>query len=139
MNANSKLVSRKPWAGGLQDSILAADLISKSSLLQKDRISLIIIDSTLEIAYKEYLVHEKNIGVHAFKKIFDNRALVQAEVFKSIRIPKKTIQKINYYYKLRCDLIHERASPNVNPDEVESYRQIVEGLLKKMFKLDFGQ
>jgi Histidine kinase-, DNA gyrase B-, and HSP90-like ATPase len=131
--ANSVILKLKPWTTGLLDSIIATDLIYKSSLSQKNRICLILLDSTLEIAYKEYLVNEKGIGLTTFKKIAENRMDVQKEVAKSIAI---NIKLVNHYYKLRCDLIHQKATANITDAEVEAYRQIVESLLKDMFGLD---
>lgn len=133
---NSSVIAQKPWVSGLLDSIIAADLIYKSSLDQKNRICLVILDSTLEIGYKDYLVYEKSIGIKAFKNICENRADVQVEVNKYIHMNPQTTKKIDYYYKLRCDLIHQRTTPNVTDTQVEKYRIIVEELLKDMFGLD---
>jgi predicted nucleic acid-binding protein len=137
LDANMKITKVKPWASGLLDSIVAVDLIYKHTLGQKNRISLILLDSTLEIAYKEYLVNEINIGSTRFKKISDNRSDIQKEVLKSINVPTATVQKIKHYYKLRCDLIHQRATPSISDSQVEDYRIIVEELLHDMFGLKF--
>ncbi len=131
--SNSVIVAQKPWVAGLLDSVIAADLIFKSALIQKNRICLIILDSTVEIAYKEYLVNEKAIGNQSFKNIAENRTSVQTEVAKSITID---IPIMNYYYKLKCDLIHQKATANIIDTQIEGYRQIVEKLLKDMFGLD---
>jgi hypothetical protein len=136
--ANAAIVVQKPWTAGLVDSVIAADLIYKHSLSQKNRISLILLDSTLEIAYKEYLVNEQNIGNAAFKKISENRADVQKEVLKHLAIAQSDIQKIDHFYKLRCDLIHMRATPNITDNQVEDYRSIVEGVLSLMYGLRFS-
>jgi len=136
--ANNAIVAQKPWTAGLLDSIIAVDLFFKNSLTQKNRICLIILDSTIEIAYKEYLVNEKNIGNQAFKNIAENRADVEKEVLKHLSIDQATIQKINHYYKLRCDLIHQRATPNVIDGQIEDYRAIVEKVLSDMFGLNFN-
>jgi hypothetical protein len=137
LEKNAKLTKTKPWASGLLDSILAVDLIQKQPLEQKNRICLILLDSTLEIAYKEYLVHEQNIGMKKFSQIVTNRTDVQNEVVKSIAIDNETIKKIGYFYKLRNDLIHVRATPNVTDAQVEDYRNIVEGVLSDMFGFRF--
>ncbi len=134
---NQTTIDQKPWSGGLLDSVIASEMISKYPLSQKNRIALIVLDSTLEIAYKEYLVNEKAIGLAAFKKIADNRAEVQKEVLKSIKIDAATVQKIEHYYKLRNDLIHQRATPNVSDAQVEDYRGIIEKILGSMFGLKF--
>ena len=133
---NLAITKQKPWAPGLLDSVIAADMIYKSSLEQKNRISLIILDSTLEISYKEYLLNEIGIGLTSFKKIYDNRSAVQNEVDKHLKMNPQIIKKIDFYYKLRCDLIHQRATPNITDTQIEDYRVIVDGLLQDMFGLD---
>lgn len=135
--SNATLLKTKPWAAGLLDSIIAADSIFKTSLSQKNRICLIILDSTLEIAYKEFLVNEKQIGIQSFNRIAQNRTLVENEVTTHLTISNSILAKIAFYYKLRCDLIHQRATPNITDTQIEDYRAIVEDLLQQMFGLDF--
>lgn len=137
MKANKNVVRNKIWVEGLQDSIIAADGISKMHLTQKNRIALIVLDSTLEIAFKEYLVNEKNIGMQKFAAIARNRADIQTEVFKHITVTTTIAQQINHYYRLRNDLVHQRATPNVSDNDITQYRKIVESMLRKMFKLRF--
>jgi hypothetical protein len=136
--ANKPIVDRKPWSAGLLDSVIAADSISKMSLSQKNRIALVILDSTVEIAYKEYLVNEKKIGMQKFSGIAQNRADVQREVARFLNLGAPTLKKIDYYYKLRCNLIHQQATPAVSDADIADYRQIVERLLKRMFGLTFA-
>jgi len=136
--ANKKVVDSKVWTQGLQDSIVAADAVIKMHLPQRNRVALIILDSTLEIAYKEYLVNEQSIGMTAFGKIAGNRTDVQKEVFKHITVPTATEKQINHYYLLRNDLIHRRATPTVSDTDIAKYRKIVEEMLKKMFGLRFN-
>jgi hypothetical protein len=102
------------------------------------RISLIILDSTVEIAYKEYLVNEKKIGMTRFNAIAQNRAEVQKEVAKGLRLSVATQKKIDYYYKLRCNLIHQQATPAISDSEIAVYREVVENLLQRMFRLSFA-
>lgn len=136
--ANAPLVAQKPWTAGLLDSVVAVDLLFKNSLSQKNRICFVVLDSTIEIAYKEYLVNEINIGAARFKNISDNRADVQIEVLKYLPIDRAIVKKIDHYYKLRCDLIHLRATPNITDDQIEGYRAIAEKLLYDMFGLVFS-
>jgi len=138
-DTNAALVAQKPWTAGLLESIMTIDILSKFfSFTQKNRINLIILDSTLEIAYKEFLVNEKNIGNQVFKNIAENRVDVEKEVLKYISIDQPTVQKVNHYYKLRCDLIHQRATPNITDEQIKDYRSIVEKLIHDMFGLDFS-
>ena len=119
------------------ESVFAVDLLFKHSMTQKNRICLIILDSTLEIAYKEYLVNEKAIGASRFKQIAENRADVEREVAKHLNLDQPTLAKINHFYKLRCDLIHQRATPSILDEQIEDYRAIVEKLLTDMFGVVF--
>lgn len=136
---NRSVVDKKPWAVGLLESVIAADAIFRMSLSQKNRISLVILDSTVEIAYKEYLVAEKKIGMARFNSIAQNRADVQKEVAKHLRLGTATLKKIDYYYKLRCNLIHQQATPAISDSEILAYREIVEKLLKQMFGLNLAE
>jgi len=137
LKSNKKIIGKKMWAEGLQDSIIAADSIFKMNLMQKNRIALIILDSTLEIAYKEYLVNEKNIGMKKFASISNNRTDVQKEVLNYIKVSATMAKQINHYYLLRNQLIHQRATPNISDPDITKYRKIVEIMLKKMFGLRF--
>lgn len=135
---NSSIIKQKPWSAGLLDSVIAVDVISKYPLTQKNRIALIVLDSTIEIAYKEYLVNEIGMGAKSFKNIAENRADVQKEINRHLTLDPKMVKKIEHYYKLRCDLIHQRATPNISDSQIEDYREIVEYLLEAMFGLKFA-
>lgn len=130
---NAAVIKNKPWTAGIVDSAIAADMIYRQSLMHKNRISLIVLDSTLEIAYKEYLVNEVKLGSKKFKAISDNRSSVQKEVLKHIALTLDEVKKIDHYYKLRCDLIHQRATPNIGDDDIDDYRDIIENILEEMF------
>lgn len=135
--ANASILAQKPWTVGLLDGVIVVDLLFKQSLIQKNRICLIVLDSAVEIAYKEYLLNEQGMGIASFKKIAENRTDVEKEAMKYLPIDTDT-KKVNYYYKLRCDLIHQRATPNISDSDVEGYRVIVEKLLHDMFGLAFN-
>jgi hypothetical protein len=48
---------------GLYEGVIADDLILKQKTLeQRNRIELIVLDSTLEITFKEYLVNESGVN-----------------------------------------------------------------------------
>ena len=136
---NKKIAKDKPWATGLYESIVAIDLIYKQRLTEKNRICLILLDSTLEIAFKEYLV---NGSGHYYSDsqllaLFKNRNDVEEEIKQYIHIPKKLWRKIDHYYTIRCKLVHERATVGISDEQVENYREVVEKVLKKLFGLAF--
>lgn len=137
--ANRAIAKAKPWTTGLYESIVAIDLISKKRLQQKNRINLIILDSTLEIAFKEFLVNEsghyyKDTDLHT---LFANRNRVEKEVQKYVDLPEEIWKKISYYYDIRCKIVHERATVGVTDDQIEDYREVVETVLARLFDLRF--
>ena len=136
---NKKVASSKPWTVGLFESVIATDLISNQKLNQKNRISLIILDSTLEIALKDFLVNESGHYYSDIElvKLFKNRKDVLDEVDKYK--PLATWRpKIDYYYGLRCKLVHERSSAGINDTEVSDYRNVVQDILSQFFGLKFS-
>ena len=136
---NRTIAKRKPWTKGLYEGVIAADLIFKQKLEQKNRIALIVLDSTLEIAFKEYLVNESGSTYSDAKllSIFGNRSAVHGEMKNYVSISKDTWKKIEHYYRLRCKLIHERVTVGISDQQLQDYRDIVEKVLRKMYKLKF--
>lgn len=138
---NESLAKSKPWIRGIYEGIIAVDKIFKLKLDQKNRICLILLDSILEIGFKEYLVNESKTYYSdaQIKNIFSKRHLVHNEIKKSkTRISKRTWPKIVFYYDLRCKLIHERATMNFTDAQIAEFTSLVEYVLKKLFnvKLD---
>lgn len=138
IDKNKALGKRKPWAIGLYESIAAVDFISKKNLKQKNRIALIILDSNLEIALKEYLVHEIGIGNQRFNNIKENRTSVINEVkAHNTAITNNEWQRANFYYLMRNNLIHQKTTAAVSDSDIDEYRMLVEKILKELFGLKF--
>lgn len=136
---NKAVANAKPWTKGLYESVAAADWVMKQTLEQRNRIALIILDSTLEIAFKEYLVNEsgKYFSDQQLQNVFEKRHLVHKEIQACIAIAKLTWQKIGHYYNMRCQLVHRRATVAVSDDDISDFRKTVESVLKKLYKLQF--
>jgi hypothetical protein len=137
---NKNLGKKKPWVIGLYEGIIAADYIQKQSLEQKNRFALIMLDSTLEIAFKEFLVNELSsaIGTQKLLNILQVRTSVISEVKQRVpQITQNAWARVNYYYTMRCNLIHLKATSSVTDQEVSEYRQLIETILHILFKLKF--
>ncbi|MBU2617546.1 MAG: ATP-binding protein [Euryarchaeota archaeon] len=136
---NRRLASEKPWTRGLYESVIAVDLIFKQKLEQKNRICLILLDSTLEIAFKEFLVNGSGQTYNDTKllSLFNNRQSVHDEIKNHVSLSNEVWKKIRYYYQLRCKLVHERATVGITDEQIEDFREIVQKILKKLFKLNF--
>jgi hypothetical protein len=139
LQVNRIIAKDKPWTTGLYESVVAIDLISKQKLREKNRICLILLDSTLEIAFKEYLVYESGQPYNDNKLInlFKNRNEVEKEVQKYIQFPLSLWQKINYFYGIRCKLVHERTTIGISDEQLAEYRETVQNILKDLFGLCF--
>jgi hypothetical protein len=137
---NKHIANNKPWTKGLYEGIIAADLITKQHLEQKNRIALIVLDSTLEIAFKEYLVNDSTAVYNDAKllTIFGNRTSVHDEIKKYVNINLNVWKKINHYYYLRCKLVHERITVGIDDSQIEDFRDIVEKVLHKLYSLKFS-
>jgi hypothetical protein len=138
--ANRKIAKEKPWTKGIYEGIIAADLIFNQKLDQKNRICLIVLDSTLEIAFKEFLVNDSGeyYADGRLLELFRSRHNVEMEIkrFKPL-IDDKIWRMLDYYYNIRCKLVHERASVQITDSEIEYYREVAEGVLNELFKLRF--
>jgi hypothetical protein len=133
--ANLKISRTKPWTVGLYESMIAVDLISKQDLEQKNRICLILLDSALEIAFKEFLVNEsgEKYSDRRLLALFENRETVQNEVRKFKTMTEETWKKIGHYYRLRSKLVHERVSVSISDNELKDYRDIVQSVMTELF------
>lgn len=139
-HANETVTDEKPWVTGLYEAVVATDLILRKRFDQRNRIALILLDSTLEIAFKEYLVNEVTSQRYSdarLKEIFQNRHEVETEVKKHTHLTTKTWAKIRFFYDLRSKLIHERATASVSDRQIEDYGRTVKQILAELFGLQF--
>ncbi len=139
-DANEKVAKQKPWVRGLYEGVIAADLIAKQHLEQRNRIALIVLDSTLEIAFKEYLVNDSGTyySDSQLLAIFRTRHTVHTEVKKYVNLSADTWKKVAHFSDLRNKLIHQRATGGVSDGQLEDFRGVVEAVLKKLYKLKFA-
>lgn len=137
--SNESMSKKKPWIRGLYEGVIAADLIFKQKLEQRNRIALIVLDSTLEIAFKEYLVNESGVTYNDQKllNLFSNRSSVHTEIKKYTTLSSDIWKKIEHYYRVRNKLVHERATVGLADSQINDFRDVVETVLKKLYKLKF--
>ena len=138
--ANETITERLPWSKGLYEGVVATDVIlRKTTLTERNRIALILLDSTIEIALKDYLVHNVGIGRQTFQRICENRAEVQklAAQHAGDLVSPSDWDKLGYYYHLRCDLIHRRASAGIGNEQINDFRQLIQRVLHKLIGLRF--
>lgn len=140
---NRTQVNDKPWTLGLVESIAAVDILGRQKLETKNRIALLLLDSTFEIALKEFIVHRVDIfppHVYTDSKIlqlFSKRFEVIREIKPHVSIPQTIWDKAQHYYAMRNKLVHERATVSVTESDIENYRKSVIHVLSKLFGLKF--
>jgi hypothetical protein len=69
--------------------------------------------------------------------LFGQRTNVIKEVQAHAKFPKTLLTKVNHYYDLRNNLIHQRATVLITNEEVDDYRVTIERVLKKLFDIKF--
>ena len=136
---NQQILKDQPWTVGLVEDIAAVELIRRQRYQTRNRIALILLDSTLEIAMKEFLVHTPGVdlGGKTLEKLFERRSDVIKVVQKKVRIDQVTLRKIEHYYRLRNKLIHERATVEVTDEDIDNYSETVQHVLTLLFGLQF--
>ncbi len=141
---NKGVISKQPWTLGLVEAIAAMDVLLKQRFDTKNRIALILLDSSFEIALKEFIVHRPDLfpaktytDAYIATLFNDRRKVIDAVKQAVPSISKDQIDKARHFYLMRNKIIHERASVGITDHDVESYRATVEAVLKILFKLKF--
>jgi hypothetical protein len=144
VSSNRKMMDENPWVVGLVEAMGLVDIVSGQKKFQtRNRAALILLDSNFEIALKEFITHNKTLfpvskfGPVELAKLFMNRTNVITAVQAHVTLPTTLLKKINHYYDLRNNLIHQRATVAVTDAEVSDYRGVIEKVLKKLFSLKF--
>ncbi len=140
---NNKVIDDKPWTLGLVEAMSMVELIGRQKFETKNRAALILLDSNFEISLKEFIVSSKKLfPPHKYtnkhiSNLFSNRSNVINEVQNHAKFPQKLLDKVNYYYAIRNNLIHQRATVAITDQQVKDYRQTIERVLNKLFKIRF--
>lgn len=140
---NTKIAKTKPWTIGLYEAIILADNLISTNFESKNRFAIIILDSTLEIAMKEFLVHvvakKRTIGNSRLTTLLQNRTQVETEIksYLNRKVSASDWALIDHYYKMRCNLIHQVSTADVKDTDIEKHRAVVEKILGVLFGLKF--
>jgi hypothetical protein len=137
-DANREIGRQKHWVVGLYESMAAVEIVLRQNFEQKNRIALIVLDATLEIGLKEYLVHLDGPNRLSDRQLRDlDRISLQARVKALQPLTSDVWTRADHYYDLRSKLVHERATVAPSDTEIEDYREVVETILGALFDLQF--
>ncbi len=136
---NQQIMKEQPWTVGLVEAIAAVDLIRRQKFQTKNRIALLLLDSSFEIALKEFVVHTDglDLGGRSLEQLFSRREAVIGVVQQKVTIESATLRKIRHYYGKRNKLIHEEATQDVIDDDITNYEETVQQVLALLFDLQF--
>ena len=137
--SNLQIMREQPWTVGLVEAVAAVDLIRHQKYQTKNRIALLLLDSSFEIALKEFVVHTEglDLGGKTLENLFQRRGAVIDVVQKKVKIDSTTVRKIEHYYRLRNKLVHERATGDVTDEDIDNYAETVQHVLTMLFSLHF--
>jgi len=137
--SNLQIMKEQPWTVGLVEAIAAVDLIRRQKYQTKNRIALLLLDSSFEIALKEFVVHTEGLELAAktLENLFQRRSVVVDVVKNKVNIDSMTVRKIEHYYRLRNKLVHERATGDVTDEDIDNYAETVQHVLTMLFSLHF--
>ncbi|HEX4964700.1 MAG TPA: ATP-binding protein [Thermoanaerobaculia bacterium] len=134
---NKSVIADRPWVVGLLESLAAQELISRQRLETRNRIALILLDSTFEIALKEYIVHTDGLNLkgQSLEELFKQRDAVISVVRQKVAFPPTILQRIRHYYLMRNKLVHERATVDVPDSDIANFRDAVVASLVLLFNV----
>lgn len=135
---NAKPLAKMPWTQGLLESIGLVDVMMRQRAETRSRAALILLDSSFEIALKEFIVHSPTLSLNVnLASLFANRDKIIAHVISERPLPQKLLTVAKHYYGIRCKLIHERATVAVTDNDIEALRTVVTDILCRLFLLKF--
>ncbi|WP_342069147.1 ATP-binding protein [Yoonia algicola] len=137
LDDNEATFVKKPWSRGIVEAIAVADTVLRGRTLTKTRIAFLLLDSAFEISLKEYLVHQKKkyFSDEDISKLFKSRKKVLDEIKGLTSVTQGEIDLAQHYASLRNKMVHERATVDILGADIESYRNVVQNVTKKLFKV----
>ncbi|MFC1690871.1 hypothetical protein ACFL0W_01710 [Nanoarchaeota archaeon] len=127
-------ISKTPWIHGIIDTLTGAKLILNSSIEGRNRLALILLDSGLEIGFKDYLTY-----IEGIKKIdpnaLRNREALHKIVKKKTNFPKSIWESIDYFYVIRCGLYHEDSGKTITNKGILDFFNLLIHIFDTLFSI----
>jgi hypothetical protein len=122
-----------PWLLGIIEALKCVSLIRSSTLSTRNRLSLIMLDSTLEISLRQYLQNIKKITLDPKEhrprfKLFDIAK-------KNINVPVEVWDHLDYYWNTRNPQYHQDANISVPDTVYNEFAELICFMLDRMFNI----
>ncbi len=127
-------MANQPWLNGLIDGLSASNLIRNSIIENKNRIAFIILDSTLEIAFKNFILNVKKLPSIS-ESTWRNRETVNKIVKKHTDFDPETWKEVDYFYRIRTGLYHADSEKTVTNTIVNDFQDTVEFFINNLFNI----
>lgn len=138
ISANKALAYQKPYIRGLYETVIAAESVTKLKLLsQRNRIAFILLDSTVEIGCKEFLVNENPSSINEDRLRGLKRGQLQEETEKLVLTGDPIWQRFRYNYNRRNNFVHSKADMTVPDEDLEAFIHDVKRFLTQAFAISF--
>lgn len=139
--ANDSLSNSEPWVVGIYETVAIAENLKTKTFETKNRVILILLDSSIEIAFKDYLTNKVTHFYSDAKlaEIFEKRHLVHKEVkkFCGTLLDSSDWTNLDYFYRLRCDLVHKRATAGIIDSDILKFTKITKKVHKKLLGIKY--
>lgn len=124
-----------PYTAGITDALRCVGMIRSSTLPTRNRLALLTLDSTLEIAMRLFLKHKKGVRLDPLKH--RSRHTLLDMMKKNVKQDPTLWDQLTYCYEnIRCPLYHEAADMTVTDVMLDDFQEVVCFLLKEMFGID---
>lgn len=125
-----------PWVLGIREALQCVALIRRSNLQTKNRLAVITLDSTLEIAIRQYLTNVKRITLD--DKVHRHRDSLLKIAQSNIGTDSEVWNHLKYFWTTRNPQYHQEANVVVTEALYDEFQDIVIHFLKVMYDLDAG-
>jgi hypothetical protein len=134
LSQNRAQIKKFPWTRALVENIYVVDLIlRKFKLENKNRFALILLDTCLEVAFRDYLFRVSGLKfTRDQRKELIQRKNLQAAVSDNSKLPKEIWKSVDFFYELRNSLYHEVACPEITDSDIDNFRKLVATVLHSL-------
>ncbi len=139
LNQNKKTIRKYPWTRALVENVYIVDLIMKKIKLEnKNRFALLLLDTCLEVAFKDYLFRVLHIAPDKASRLnFTNRNTLLSAIKDKTKskLPDDIWVSVDFFYELRCSLYHEMAAIEVTDSDIDRFREVVAQILYELHEI----
>lgn len=123
-----------PWALGLIEALKCVGMIRSTNLQTRNRLAVLMLDSTLEIAIRQYLTNVKKITLD--DKQHRHRDVLMKIAKGHIKLEDEVWDHLNYFWTTRNPQYHQEANVVVTDVVYAEFEGIVAHVLKVLYGIE---